>query len=303
MLISASEPLVFVHMPKTGGMSLFTGLCQVHAGHIADLYNLSSRDASAAAPLLNDTSHSVYAGHFSFGLHEWLTRPVYYMSVARHPVKRILSLYLFVSEYRRRFLRLAATTGKPVTELVLDPTAPDYYADFLPWIAGRDTLRSFLECPAAELDNGMVRRFSGFGLKPEICPTLALEQAKHNIERFFTFVGVLERFAQTLELLQRTLHVHCIAEPQVNSTPEKADFNEQAERYIADMNQLDLELYDWIVERFENQLENPPPPICVPGGGRKDFENAVLWKAVGASPVRQAMARGLPANDSYHAMP
>jgi hypothetical protein len=292
MLISASEPLVFVHMPKTGGMSLFTGLCQAQAGRIADLYNLSSRDASAAAPLLNDTSCSVYAGHFSFGLHEWLTRPVYYMSVVRHPVKRILSLYLFVSEYRRRFLRRAANTGSPVATLVLDKSTPDYYADFLPWIAGRDTLRTFLECPAAELDNGMVRRFSGFGLRPEACPDSALELAKYNIEQFFSVVGVLERFAQTIELLRRTLELHWIEEQQVNGTREKAEFNVEAQRHIANMNRLDLDLYAWIVARFERQLVDAPQAIRVPGGGRKDFENTVLWKAVGLSPVRQAMALG-----------
>ena len=63
---------------------------------------------------------------------------------------------------------------------------------------------------------------------------------------------------------------------------------------IKEMNKLDIQLYDWVLERFEQQLANPSRPIEVPGGNRSDFDEVKLWHAIGSSPARQSAMASSP---------
>jgi hypothetical protein len=288
MLISPQCPLVFVHIMKTGGMSVLTGLGRNLPASVADLYNVSASEPLRAASAVADPQICAYAGHFNFGLHEFLTRPSFYFSIVRRPVERVLSLYLYLSDYRRMIRSYA---NVDLQRVLNSPATPDLFADFSSWIIGPDTLRGFLDCPSAEVSNGMVRRLSGIAMDGGPCPAEALEVAKSNIERYFSLVGVQERYAETLALVRRTFEWPELEEHRTNVTRDNSEFNEQARAYIAGMNQLDLELYDFVVQRFEHQLQNPSPPIAVPPGCRTDFEKLPMWRAVGESPVRAAMVK------------
>ncbi len=96
MLIDEKNPLIFMHIPKTGGMSLFTAFCKFWGTRIADLYNVSSADPGPAEAAIRAQDKCLYCGHFPFGLHEWFDRPVCYASVLRQPVERVVSLYHYV---------------------------------------------------------------------------------------------------------------------------------------------------------------------------------------------------------------
>ena len=61
------------------------------------------------------------------------------------------------------------------------------------------------------------------------------------------------------------------------------------------MNRMDTELYNWILAGFDKKLANPTPPVIVPGGGRTDFDNVKLWRAIGNSPMRKAAMELSPA--------
>jgi hypothetical protein len=65
---------------------------------------------------------------------------------------------------------------------------------------------------------------------------------------------------------------------------------------IEAMNQLDLELYDWVCARLDAQLQAKPPAIANPAGGRSDYFDLPLWRAVGQSPLREAAMKvgGVP---------
>ena len=170
--------------------------------------------------------------------------------------------------------------------------------DFLPWIKGEQTLARFLRCKSPELDNGMVRRFSGIGLDTYPCPREALDTAKDNIENYFSMVGIQERFEDTVEMARATFGVH-LSEFHVNKGVHKQQkgqkVNLDSKRRIKEMNRMDTELYNWIYERFDKKLANPAPPVIVQGGGRTDFENVKLWRAIGNSPMRKAAMELSPA--------
>jgi hypothetical protein len=268
-------------------MSMFAGLCATFGDKIGDLYDVSAADPSRAIPILRDESLCVYTGHFSFGFHEWLTRPCYYLAMVRAPVERVLSLYGYMSTYRK-VLRQSKHMPELAPSLRPLPSGrrmPDFFADYVDWIDGADTLRNFLGCRSAELDNGMVRRFSGHGLSPERCPDSALEVAKRNIESSYSVVGITERFPETVRKLRDTFLWDGLDEFKVNESAEKVSFSAAARDFIAARNTLDVRLYAWINERFDKASDRGP--IVVPPGRREDYQKLVLWRAVGTSPVRE----------------
>ena len=110
------------------------------------------------------------------------------MAIMRQPLDRIMSLY-----YSIQLREITLRTRKVWTSfqlLVDNRIFPNLYVDFLPWIEGQQTQTKFLRCLSAELDSGLIRRFSGVGLNAQRCPKEAFDKAKRNIERYFSLVGV-----------------------------------------------------------------------------------------------------------------
>lgn len=136
----------------------------------------------------------------------------------------------------------------------------------------------------------MVRRFSGYGLNPEKCPESALEVAKANIERHFSFVGLLERYDETLLALATLFGLPELRKEHVNKNKVQQDelpLSDSVLRKVREMNALDIQLYDWVKERFDRMATNLREPVLVPG---EDCARPItsLWRAVGQSPIREA---------------
>lgn len=298
-MISKERPLVFTHIPKTGGMSMFASMCEYHGMKMADLYNRSANynESEALGAELSDTDKCVYAGHFPFGLHEWLTRPCYYMAMVRDPLDRILSLYRYSMQYRAFIRSEKKRLACSYDELFERRVVADFYRDFMPWVKGEPTISGFLRCRSAELDNGMVRRFSGVGLEPDVCPDDALVAAKDNIARYYSLVGLQERYQESMMLARVAFSVN-FTEFHINrssdSGSKKLKLSLAQRKRIKDMNRLDIQLYGWIAERFAEQLEDSVAATVVSAGGRTDYDQAKLWHAIGSSPIRQAVMRDSP---------
>lgn len=273
---------------------MFVAMAERYGVEISDMYNMSAfydEPATVEAALRNPDKH-IYAGHFPFGLHEWLVRPSFYMAIVRNPIDRIISLYNYSIQYRDHFLKVRKETGQDPKELFDKRIITDFYADFLPWMRGEQTLARFLRCLSPELDNGMVRRFSGIGLDTYPCPREALDMAKNNIDKYFSIIGVQERYDDTLKMMRVTFDLN-LSEFHVNEGTYKQKkeqkVNLSLRRRIKEMNLMDIELYKWILADFDRKLISPTPPTIVAGGGRSDFENVKLWTAVGTSPMRKAV--------------
>ena len=288
--ISAQQPLIFMHIPKTGGMSLFTALAEHFGTSIADLYNVSPRNAQVALRAFADPSRAVYCGHYGFGVHEWLNRPASYAAVVREPVARLVSLYHYCLPMLETYRKRLQKAGGQIEALWRDAGLSDFYLDFEATLRGDDSPAAFFRAASAEVDNGMVRRFSGWGLNPLPCPASALDAAKANVEQCFSVVGVLERYADTLQLMGRTFGLPALSENKVNANPTRpegeAALPAQVLALIRDRNALDLALYDWLCERFDAALQAPTRLVAVPGGGRREGAGLPLWRSVGTSPLR-----------------
>jgi hypothetical protein len=271
-------------------MSLFATLTKQLGPSVADLYNNSQRNLRDTNLLMQDRTKTAYCGHFSFGLHQWINRPCYYISMVREPVSRITSLYYFLRskwpDFHKRLTRVD----------YLHPPVPEFHADFMAWFMGnREQVRAFFSCPSVELDNGMVRRFSGYGLNPAQCPDDALDKAKDNIEKYFSFLGVVERYSDSMVMMEAVFRLTGLKEHFLNRTNrnnEQPKLPPEIVNRIRSMNRLDLALYDWISTTFDSRLKHPKL-IGVMGLGRKDYESMPLWRGVGGGRLMTLRGAGM----------
>jgi hypothetical protein len=120
-----------------------------------------------------------------FGLHRYIRRPAEYITMLRHPVKRIVSHYEYVRRTRAHYLHRTVVDGRiPLEEYVTAGLSP-------------------------ELNDGQLRILCGM----EDAVTLPyggvvddmLESAKRDLRNEFAAVGITERFNESLLLFQRVL--------------------------------------------------------------------------------------------------
>ena len=162
-------------------------------------------------------------GHFSFGIHRYLTRAWAYVTLLRNPLDRILSLYYHLN-------MLGSMT---IEEFVANP----------PW---------------REIDNDQTRRISGFD--PEIgrCTKSTLNQAKENLRQYFSVVGVTERFDETLILLKRTFgwSKELLYYPK-NVNPHRSTISSLPQNTleaIMERNKFDIELYEFAKKLLDEAI-------------------------------------------------
>lgn len=232
----------FLHMPKCGGQTL--------ARILDDVYPTDTRYATKTGPL-KFTKQELMAlpsaqkeklqlvkGHFNFGIHEVFQGPFTYFTFLRNPVTRVISHYNYAKRTPGHYLYTTIHNKKL--------SIIDYVTSGI----------------SNELSNGMTRILTAqVDLKDPSVPAYGtnppwmLEKAKENLQNYFCFAGITEEFDRGLEILKKKLGWNFGSYSNVNVAPE----NSQAESYsenvlpiIQSYNQLDLQLYDFVNQRFRS---------------------------------------------------
>jgi hypothetical protein len=242
-----SEPLLaFVHIPKTAGgsvMSMFTAAYSKKGvkktGNYVSNPEKTQRKISKALRVEGRVSF----GHTPYGaLRHKLPPDTRYVTFLREPVDRVLSHY-----YRHIELKhpKQVRTERPTTG----------------WNAKANSIEEALvEMHLPQMSN-LATRFLVSDPSPPMAtdlPAGALEDAKASL-RAFAFVGIQERFEESLVLLQRDLGLGQIpyrnrhvssgdARPTVDEIPD------EQRALIEEYNALDAELYRFGVELFEEAV-------------------------------------------------
>ena len=224
--------LLFMHIPRTAGAALRTSLeGVVPAGERRSVYDhlvvdgAITSEAFAGLPEAERAALSLVAGDFGYGFHQHIPGPARYVTMLRHPVSRIVSLY-------QAGVRAAAARGE---------TEPPLEA----WV---------FEGRRIEADNAMVRAISGrvdvpFGA----CTDDMLEQALAHIEA--DFVAVLSRgsMARSLTVLGKAIRVTLPPAPVLNADPEGDEalkVDKPLRMRLRQLNRLDVALF----RRFADSL-------------------------------------------------
>ena len=171
-------------------------------------------------------------GHFPYGLHELIARPVAYVTMLREPVRRVVSHYWYVLDEPSHYLHeRVAGAGMSLRD----------YAE-----AGADL--------SPELENGQLRLFSARSRTMLHTDAECLEEAKAALHEF-AVVGTTERFDESLVAMERALGLRrpaYVSENVARRRPKPLDA--ETRELIERRNRLDLELYAYATRLLEDRV-------------------------------------------------
>lgn len=236
LLVPVSSPFalmpdIFLHIPKTGGMSAQTALKWVYGPgsvhHLpAEDHTLSQWEASEAPARVQP--QDLVTGHAPYGVHRQLAGRCRYFTLLRHPIKRVVSHYFY---HRARYPKSLLASLSLQEFLLSDHSIAD---------ANRQVRLLAATDPGTE-------------------PEAALATAKDRLRHDFAAVGLTERFEESLLLFRRRLgwtRMPFYVSRNVNTDrPSTAELPEDSVEAVRAQNQLDLALYHFARERFETAWE------------------------------------------------
>jgi len=222
---------IFLHIPKTGGMSLRMATRWVYGWrrvHTTPTERLEPEQV--AASLEQPAQLRLVRGHLAYGLHEHISGPCRYFTMIREPVARVISLYYYV---KRQWPNSEAAS------LTLGEYIESGHRSYMP--------------------NDQSRRLAGPPIPEDPSSPSLLKRARAHLRSPNFAFGVTERFDEGLVYLKR--HLEWSRHPlyvRINSNderPSKEDIPVRVRERIREQNRLDLQLYEEATKRFQENIE------------------------------------------------
>ncbi|NOX63189.1 MAG: sulfotransferase family protein [Chloroflexi bacterium] len=238
MKTDSSPLLAFLHIPKAGGTTIHRIIERNYSKDaiftIRGMRVQESIEEFLALSPQQLARLEIVKGHFCFGLHEFVQRPMCYFTFLRHPVARVISSYYFI-------LRTPHHT----------------YHDLL--VSRNMTLAQFVRQGVSKVatDNGQTRILAGWECLDAVdfgkCDRDMLEQAKINLVTHFDCIGLVEQFNRSLILARRAFHWNRLLYLKQNTMPRsvRPSVSDSTRQLIREANRLDMELYDFAAGLFQ----------------------------------------------------
>jgi hypothetical protein len=220
-----NETVIFLHIGKTAGSTMRQILKRQFPSSQTMTVRARRRPREetladfARLPEAERMRPRLIMGHTVFGLHEHVPRPCRYVTMLRDPARLAISQYRYV-------LR---TPGHRHHDQAQGMSLLEYVESGL----------------ALEMDNSQTRAVAGdIGTPYRGCTPEMLETAKRNLAEHFAWVGITERFDESVVLLGRTFGWPDVRYVSANvaragTPPTEADLE-----LVRRANHLDQELYD-----------------------------------------------------------
>ncbi len=281
-----SGPVVFIHLARCGGTTL-TNLLDLHYANRRilkanllhaegdDLVGILGHTAEPFRKPLAQARYDLIAGHNNLGDLEPLFPGAAFITMLRHPVDRVVSLYNYWRSHRREYVLEHDLRG--------------------PRLAQELSLEEFVESdePEAHLNvnNGMARQlFHGLVGDTGLNDADLLRLARDRLDRF-AFAGITEMYDLSVVLLCYTLgwdppeatddanrYEQNLEDASIFSpSADRARPSEKTVARLLEKNRVDLGLYRHAVRRFQqrsaamlNELRRDP--------GRLKGRRPILFK-------------------------
>jgi Sulfotransferase family len=243
--------LYYLHIPKTAGTSVRDLFGQVYGKNLVEVYG---RMSPAYAESLKPSCHkdSVLFGHYSFGIHRHFgDENPRYMTILRNPIERVISWYKGHvrdpgAEHYERIRRDRLT----LAEFIKLGITPELNNHSVRVLTGRGRGRIWKMKRRAQ--NYYTSRLLGKQIY-QVNGKRYLDRAIANLNRYFCFVGIVEKLEQLTQFLagQGTVAAGSVSVPRLNvAPPMEPTIDSQTLDAIRKANELDLILYEQVAAKL-----------------------------------------------------
>jgi hypothetical protein len=240
-----SQTLIFLHIPKTAGVSVSKFLQTCY--HTDEIYHIRYDNQSVLAPdfsphygtendfkELSTTARSKFRcllGHVKFGIHEHIPGPSTYFTLIRDPTDRLVSQH-------RQYNKAAR----------VEPNSVHRHQSF----------SEFWDEYQKSMSNYQIRFLCDNDI-PKIPPNDKLLQAKRNLADYFCVCGTTERFDESLLVLSRYMGwpVSLYGKHNVSvREPKDSEISKDLLKEIETMNSYDKDLFNYANALLDSAVKN-----------------------------------------------
>ncbi len=232
---AVGEPaVIFLHVPKAAGSTLNRLIEWEYP--LFEMYSIDPVFYRRSWAHLQRLSKKrlerirIFKGHMLFGLHAILPQPATYITVLREPVDRVISSFYFMRSYKLQPLYWKFRVENWSLE------------DFV-----RRSPRENVQC----------KILAGAEYAKPCTPEI-YETAKENLLRYFSVVGLSERFEESLALMKLRFGWKLQRYASFNVTrrrPKKTDIARDTLDLIEKKNSFDISLYECAARVFQAAVD------------------------------------------------
>ena len=232
--LRSSDTVHFLHVPKTGGTSLYEVLAtQFPASQVLPRKARETLiDELRSSADHRPWRYRLTRMHHDYSVYRYFPRKPIFVTMLRNPADRVVSLYGHIQR----------VVGHPLHTYLLERQLD---------------LEGFCRDPIFQegIHNAQVRYLVGTREEGDLTRGATLEIAKIRLDEF-AFFGMVERFAESIHLLFHTFGWSEVEYAALNVRPEGASptIDPRTLEIVRSLTELDHELYEYACGLFEKRI-------------------------------------------------
>lgn len=226
--------MIFFHMLKTGGNTLKSIIGRNYKPE--EVFQITKKgyqtgpiDYFKSLPSEERNKIKLFRGHQRFGMHEFFDGNTAYFSLVREPISRLISFYNHINSLPNPYFRNLIPENERAT-----------FVDFV------KNIDKYHE----QGNNGQVKALVGENVHLDDL----FERVQENLENHFLFLGLTERFDESLIILKNKLSwgsIYYIKRKVSHKKVTITNISEEELEFARSLNQADIQLYNYAKEQFE----------------------------------------------------